>query len=115
VTGRISWVYTEDLESTAPFYAQLLGFECVRDEGGARIYATGIDAFIGVCQVFTGREVEPQGGMISIVTDNVDAWYQTLVARGLTIKPPHRLEQFAIVSFFVEDPNGYLIEFQQFD
>ncbi|MCP4387583.1 MAG: hypothetical protein GY802_04750 [Gammaproteobacteria bacterium] len=54
--------------------------------------------------------------MIAIVIDDVDAWYQQRVDNGLAIdRPPRRLEQFGIDSFFVSDPNGYVIEFQQFD
>ena len=60
--------------------------------------------------------VEPKGGMISLVTDDVDNWYQRLRARGVDIdEAPRRLEQFGIYTFFVRDPNGYVIEFQQFD
>jgi catechol 2,3-dioxygenase-like lactoylglutathione lyase family enzyme len=116
INALISWVYTEHLETTADFYARILGLECSRDEGSARIYRTAGGAFIGVCQAFAGREVEPKGGMISILTDVGDAWYQRRLATGLSIdKPPHRLERFGIYSFFVRDPNGYVIEFQQFD
>jgi len=115
INGQISWVYTQDLDSTAYFYAEVLGLECSRDEGTARIFATADNAWIGVCQAFADRVVEPKGGMISIVSDDVDAWYRRLVDIGLSIdQPPHRLEQFGIYMFLVKDPNGYLIEFQQF-
>jgi catechol 2,3-dioxygenase-like lactoylglutathione lyase family enzyme len=54
--------------------------------------------------------------MISIVTDDVDAWYQRLRGKGVAVdNPPRRLEQFAIYTFFTRDPNGYVIEFQQFE
>ena len=113
--AQISWVYTHNLDSTADFYALGLGLECSRDEGDARIFATAEGAFIGVCRAFADRVVEPKGGMISIVTDDVDTWYQRLLDNGLKIeKPPERFERFGIYSFFVKDPNGYLIEFQQF-
>jgi len=116
INAQIGWVYTHDLDSTAEFYREILGLECTRDEGGARIFKTGDGAFIGVCSAFDDRVVEPRGGMISVVTDDVDAWYQRLSAKGLAIEnPPRRLEQFGIYSFFVRDPNGYVIEFQQFD
>jgi predicted enzyme related to lactoylglutathione lyase len=116
ITAQISWIYTHDLDSTGNFYAQILGLECARDEGGARLFKTGNGAFIGLCRAFDKRAVEPEGSMISIVTDDVDAWYQRLRDNGLEVEtPPHRLEQFGIYTFFVEDPNGYIIEFQQFD
>ncbi|MGI9373001.1 MAG: VOC family protein, partial [Hyphomicrobiales bacterium] len=61
------------------------------------------------------RVVEPKGSMITFVAADVDGWYETLRARGVAIDaPPHTLEQFGIYTFFVRDPNGYVIEFQQF-
>ena len=113
---QISWVYTYDLDSTVEFYADALELECIRDEGDARIFATTASAAIGVCRAFENRVVEPKGGIISIVTDDVDAWFQRLTEKGVAVAgPPHRLEQFGIYTFFVTDPNGYVIEFQQFE
>ena len=115
MNGQISWVYTEDLEATACFYAEVLGFDCCREETNARIFDVGCGASIGVCEAFADRVVEPRGGMISIVTDDVDAWYSKLKSAGTSIDaPPRHLEQFGIYTFFVNDPNGYIIEFQQF-
>jgi len=115
INAQITWVYTHDLDATSNFYAGRLGFECIRDEGRARLFATAGGAAIGICEAFGERVVEPKGGMISLVTDDVEAWYRRLVDRGVAIeKPPHRLEQFGIYTFFVADPNGYVIEFQQF-
>ena len=116
IASQITWVYTYDLDSTADFYTNKLGFECLSDEGPARIYATAHGARIGICEAFADRVVEPKGGMISLVTDDVDGWYRHLVERGVEIdQAPHRLEQFGIYTFFVRDPNGYVLEFQQFD
>jgi len=116
ITTHISWVYTEDLDKCVTFYADMLGLECIRDDGAARIFATADAAAIGVCRIHADRVVEPLGGMISIVTDDVDAWFRRLREKGAEIaQPPHRLEQFGIYTFFVKDPNGYVIEFQQFD
>ncbi len=110
----ISWVYTRSLDSTTKFYADQLGLECIRAEGGARIYAAGGGA-IGVCEAFADRVVEPQGSLISLVVDDVDAWHARLRERGVEIEaPPHRLDRFGIYTFFVRDPNGYRLEFQQF-
>jgi catechol 2,3-dioxygenase-like lactoylglutathione lyase family enzyme len=113
--GLISWVYCDDLDTTARFYAEILGLECRRDEGDARIYATVGGAAIGLCRAFDDRVVEPRGGMISLVCDDVDSWYRRLLEHGVRIDaPPHRLEAFGIYTFFARDPNGYVIEFQQF-
>ena len=108
-------MYTQELDSTADFYAAKLGLECIRDEGGARIFATADGAAIGVCRAFGDRVVEPRGGMISLVIDDVNGCFRRLSEAGVEIdRAPHRLEQFGIYTFFVRDPNGYVIEFQQF-
>ena len=68
-----------------------------------------------MCQAFEDRIVEPKGGMISFVTDDVVAWYARLISNGIEIEsPPHVLEKFKIYTFFLKDPDGYLLEFQQF-
>jgi predicted enzyme related to lactoylglutathione lyase len=91
ISAQISWVYTRDLDATTDFYARILELECSRDEGSARIFKPGDSAFIGVCEVFANRVVEPEGGMISIVTDDVDAWYRRLIDNGPEIdQPPQR-------------------------
>jgi catechol 2,3-dioxygenase-like lactoylglutathione lyase family enzyme len=113
---HISWVYSEEIDSTAEFYSKALGLECIRETADSRIFATSENAAIGLCRVFDDRVVDPKGGMISFVSDDVDGWYRRLLDRGLTIDaPPRRMRQFGIYSFFVRDPNGYIIEFQQFD
>jgi len=115
LSSQISWVYTEDLAATCHFYGDLLGLKRARDTGTACIYQTCPNAFIGVCTAFDDRVVQPKGSMISLITNDVDGWYKMLSDAGANVQgPPHRLEQFGIYTFFARDPNGYVIEFQQF-
>ncbi|MFT5218024.1 MAG: catechol 2,3-dioxygenase-like lactoylglutathione lyase family enzyme [Planctomycetota bacterium] len=115
ITSQITWVYTDDLEHTSNFYANVLGLKLVIDEGAARIFEVTSSAQIGVCTAFDNRIVAPEGGMITLVTGDVDAWYSLLISRGVVIKdPPQVLEKFNIYSFFLTDPSGYVIEIQQF-
>lgn len=112
---QIAWVYTDDLERSTRFYADVLGFRMIKDEGAARIFESIPGAAVGVCKAFDDRVVAPGGSMVSLVTDDVDGWYRRLVDAGAkTQGPPHRLEQFGIYTFFAEDPDGYVVEFQQF-
>jgi len=115
IDAQINWVYTTDLQATCTFYGQALGFECVRDQGRARVFATAANAFIGVCEAFDGRVVEARGSLISLVVGDVDAWYRRLLEREIDIDPPRRLDAFAIYAFRLRAPDGYIIEFQQFD
>ena len=115
IEGQICWVYCDDLESTCRFYGEILGFELWRDAGAARIYHTINGAFIGVCRAFDDRKVQPNGGMITLLTNDVDGWYALLKARNVRLQgAPQVLSDFGIYSFFCEDPNGYVIEFQKF-
>ena len=115
ITSQITWVYTDDLEHTSNFYGDDLGLKLVIDEGASRIFQVSSTAQIGVCTAFENRIVEPKGGMITLVTTEVDEWYSQLTSKGVAIKnPPYVLEKFNIYTFFFEDPNGYVIEIQQF-
>ncbi len=118
ITGQITWVYTEDLAASVGFYCDVLGLAVWRDAGSAMIFETGPGAYLGVCQVFGGRVVQPEGGMITLLAndaDGVDRWYKHLQANGAKIEhPPKTLEPFGIYSFFCRDPNGYVIELQCF-
>mmetsp|Transcript_340 Transcript_340/g.723 ORF Transcript_340/g.723 Transcript_340/m.723 type:complete len:128 (-) Transcript_340:711-1094(-) len=112
---QVTWVYTHNLNSTAKFYSDALGLEQVLDQGLCRIYRTSLTSFLGVCQVREGRYVEPKGVVITLVTPAVDSWYQILTAQNVeTLGPPELNSSFNIYAFFAKDPEGYLIEFQQF-
>ena len=56
--------------------------------------------------------------MLSIVTENIDAWYEYLVDSGVEIRkelPDNRSKlkptDAPVRGFVVEDPGGYTVEF----
>jgi catechol 2,3-dioxygenase-like lactoylglutathione lyase family enzyme len=52
---------------------------------------------------------------IALVSQDVDGWYERLKAKGLSLEaPPKKNEKFNIYHFFLRDPDGYLLEIQQF-
>lgn len=115
ITGQISWVYTDNLTRSVAFYRDILGLPVWRDAGAAVILETSPGALIGVCIAFENRVVSPAGSMITLLTDDVDGWYDRLVATGADLQgPPQELQQFGIYSFFCRDPDGYVIEVQSF-
>ena len=115
IQQQVTWIYTPDLLATAPFYDTTLGLQLVLDQGACRIYRTGESSFLGLCNTRPGREVEPRGVVLTLVTPDVDAWYAQLLGAGVQIEgAPLRSAQFNVYSFFASDPNGYRIEFQQF-
>jgi catechol 2,3-dioxygenase-like lactoylglutathione lyase family enzyme len=111
----VTWVYTNDLDTTSAFYGEKLGLKKAYDQGRCRLFRWSQTSFIGICQVRPGRHVEPRGVVLTFVTPDVDAWHHHIIARGVTPEaPPECREQFNVYGFFVKDPNGYLLEFQTF-
>lgn len=111
---QVTFLYTRDLVKTAKFYEDVLGLSLVLDQGNCRIYRICHDGFLGFCQ----REETPhapRGIIFTLVTDRVDEWYDFLVGQGVTFeKPPALNAAYNIYHCFLHDPNGYLLEIQQF-
>ena len=110
---QITFLYTRDLEKSAEFYEQALGFPLVLDQGGCRIYAVTGSAFVGICERNDIRD--PGGVILTLVVDDVEAWYASLQAQGVPFdNPPQINEDYGIEHCFARDPNGYAIEIQRF-
>ncbi len=108
----VTFLYTHDLAASQRFYAETLGLLLVLDQGACRIYQLTPTSFIGIC---AGRAPQPDGIIITLVSDAVDDWYDQLRAQGVAFeKPPAFNPQFNIYHCFLRDPSGYLIEIQQF-
>ena len=111
--SQITFCYTRDLDGTAEFWEEKLGFRTVLDQGGCRIYQVAEKAFIGFCQrVETGT---PDGVILTLVTEDVDGWHERLKNLGVPFeKEPALNPDYNIYHCFLRDPNGYLLEIQQF-
>lgn len=116
----ITFFYYEDLEAQVPFYEGLLKLEKTMDEDWVKIYRITPNSSVGL--VLHGRGVheasEDKPAMLSIVTEDVDAWYQRLVAADVSVlselAPPGSGSEpgrAPVRGFIVEDPGGYTIEF----
>jgi catechol 2,3-dioxygenase-like lactoylglutathione lyase family enzyme len=112
--AQITFCYTSDLDRTAEFYEQVLELPLVLDQGQCRIYGTGTTGYLGFCR--RDDAARPDRVILTLVTDDVDGWYERLGRRGVVIdKPPAANPEFGIYHFFFRDPNGYLLEIQRFD
>jgi catechol 2,3-dioxygenase-like lactoylglutathione lyase family enzyme len=109
----ILFLYTRDLTATDRFYQDVIGLEIARDQEDCHIYHLG-PGYVGFCQ----RENTPDhpiGVILTLVTDDVDGWYDALLQRGVQFdQPPALNPQYNIYHCFLHDPNGYLIEIQRF-
>lgn len=105
---------TRHLARTAQFYEETLGLTLVREQENCRIYRVGT-GYIGFCQRDTAP-AEPQGVILTLVTQNVDGWYERLRGVGVPFdQPPEHNPTYQIYHCFFRDPNGYLLEIQRFD
>ena len=115
ISDQITFLYTTDLDKTAHFYEDIMEFPLKLDQGGCRIYRVSQSGYLGCCQ---RANAEPPGERVVIftmVTPEVDAWYDHLKAQGAQIEhPPAINEEYGIYHFFLRDPNGYMLEVQRF-
>ena len=116
----VTFFYYKDLEAQVPFYEGLLELEKTMDTDWVKIYRVTETSSVGI--VLEGRGVhaasDDKPAMLSIVTDDVDAWYEKLVNAKVKVThelPPAGTEKeegsAPVRGFIVEDPGGYTIEF----
>lgn len=112
--AQVTFCYTDDLDRTAEFYERVLELPLVLDQGQCRIYGTGTTGYLGFCR--RAEAPRPDGIILTLVTEDVDGWYERLAARGVAVeKPPAADPDFGIYHFFFRDTNGYRLEIQRFD
>jgi catechol 2,3-dioxygenase-like lactoylglutathione lyase family enzyme len=114
VEQQITFLYTEDLIETAHFYEEIIGLKLVLDQETCRLYRICSGSYLGFCQK-EGMSPAHDDIIFTLVTSKVNQWYQFLLRKGLTLeKLPTKNPTFNIYHFTFRDPNGYLVEIQQF-
>jgi len=115
--SQITLLYFRNIEKAYRFYEDVLGLKPKIDQGYGRIYEVSGNAFLGVMDEKRGFLQSGHGKsvMISLITDEVDQWYQALEKRGVKLlSEPRTKEDIGIRSFLFEDPEGYILEIQKF-
>jgi len=119
VNETITFFYYEDLDDQVPFYEGLLGLEKTLDDDWVKIYRITSTSSVGLVKQGHGfHDVSAdKPAMLSMVTDDVDAWYARLKDANVPIRTelPERGEEndpesAPVRGFIVEDPGGYTIE-----
>ena len=119
VDSQITFLYTDDLGQTARFYEETIGVRLKLDQGTCRIYQLTQNSYLGFCQrkgtSAPPLESAPPETIFTIVTADVDGWYEYLKERNVALQDPPSVNlDYDIYHFFLRDPNGYLLEIQQF-
>lgn len=116
----ITFFYYEDLGDVAFFYEDLLQLTKTMDQGWVIIYRISPTSSVGLVQQDHGFHSvsADKPVMLSMVTDDVDAWYEHLAGSGVVFrselaKPGSEPEpdQAPVRGFVVENPGGYTVEF----
>jgi catechol 2,3-dioxygenase-like lactoylglutathione lyase family enzyme len=112
--AQVVFLVTRDLEATTRFYVDGLGLPLALDQGTCRIFRVAPSAFLGFCR--RDAAPNPDGVIVTLVTEDVDGWFDRLRTRGIAIeKAPTYNPAYKITHGFLRDPNGYLVEIQRFD
>lgn len=105
-------VVASDLDASRRFYTEFLGLETAMDEPGFLMLASATNptAEMTVCSE-EQREWDPETArtQMAIEVADVDAVHADAVQRGLRIVHPLSDEPWGIRRFFVEDPDGTVI------
>ncbi len=107
-----------DIRSTEHFYHDLLGLTIAeRQSDNLLIFDVG-NAYWGFCQYQDGRKPLSglQGVCLSFNLESrqavLDA-YEKYKTQCSVYREPAEHPQFPVFSFFLQDPDGYLVEFQK--
>ena len=110
--------YYEDLSIVVPFYEDTLGLKKIYNLDWSKIYQISDTSCVGLIHESESsfHKAQPDNAvMLSIVTDEIDAWYKRLKRdkRTTFIKHICNSKDAPIRAFLVRDPGGYTIEFFQ--
>jgi catechol 2,3-dioxygenase-like lactoylglutathione lyase family enzyme len=112
------FLYYRDLDRATAFYRETLGMELVADYEMARIFRMTADSYLVLVDAAKGMHTadEPKTVAVALLTDQLEAWHQYLAAKGLSPKRPFAARPgSAHDGFVIEDPEGYLLEFERFN
>ena len=112
------FLYYRDLDRATAFYQRTLGMELVADYQMARIFRMTEDSYLILVDATKGMHTadEPKTVAVALLTDQLEAWHAYLSTRG--IKPRSAFAPKAgrpHDGFVIEDPEGYLLEFERFN
>ena len=115
IDQNVIFTYTEDLETASAFFRDVMELDFVVDQGACHIYRLSEQCFIGVCNL-PDRPSAQAGVTITIVSNDVDGWFQFLRDKGVDFeRQPAHSDSFGVYSTLFISPHGYRIEIQSFD
>ena len=110
--------YYDNLEEATRFYTEILGLEVVTDYEFAKILRVADTSFVTLVSGESGMHSteEPKAVAIALITDELEAWYEYLVANEVPMRGELKVGEGRPHDGFVAyDPEGYYLEFERFN
>ncbi len=119
IKATVLWLYSNDVHAMSNFYASVMGFDLVVDQGWAMIHRSSPSGFIGPVDGARGMHTwtEDKAVMLSLLTTDIEGWFAYLGGAEDFAMRENKIgvEERAGARVFVgQDPDGYFIEFDEF-
>ena len=115
ITSNIAFYPCICIKETDDFYTNVIGLEKVFSGEKARIFSA-VKGHFGFMEY---ADKKAAAGRLCLSLNcsseaDVDMYYEKIISRGATpLEAPKVHATEPVYSFFVKDPNGYLVEFQK--
>ena len=119
VLDQVVFLYYADLDKAAHFYETVLGFKQIEQTQAVEwvaIYKATDNSYVGIVDEKKGtlKTSQEKPVMLSWVTDDVDAWYEYLKDKNVSIiRAPKTNLETGIRAMLLKDTGGYMLEFFQ--
>ena len=116
--SSVVFLPVSDIDETLKFYRDAVGLKIAQKQGDSLyIFDTGY-GYWGFCQYDDGRKPlsGPKGVCLSLnlsTNEEVMARYEMLKDSCNVYRKPRMHPKYPVYSFFILDPDGYLVEFQK--
>jgi catechol 2,3-dioxygenase-like lactoylglutathione lyase family enzyme len=112
VLSQTTHLYHEDLGKARRFYGHTLGLQ----SSDSLRFQISQDAYIELHPLDEAHpKGQPKSTAIALLTDQLPGWYELMQERGVPIKYPYKPKTGGAHDGFVAiDPEGYLLEFEEF-
>jgi hypothetical protein len=115
IVSQVTFLYFNELDKAAAFYANTVGLRLSFDGGWVRIFEISPTSSVGLVDATHGahKPAAEKPVMVSMVMSTpaeVDRWYEQLKTRVQIPKPPSNSDKVAVRAFSFKDPEGHSLE-----
>lgn len=102
-------LYSKDVKASQKFYREVLAFDDSWEWGDPTDFGGVVKDGVEIFFCLNGQG--SPGTWLAIVLDDVDAYYETIKARGAHILSPPTTMEWNMREMIVKDPDGHVLRF----